>query len=393
MLGELSSEEEGELQSSFPLNYTNIEIDAKADESKLSTELISRIAPSGVPPTINYSYTKSVNEQTTEHENFTFHHLHGSTVNSATEEVFTFHPLLTTARHNSGNDLVTEATVQTSSSTRKIEIATSTLFESRTEASTFTDFFSENPKNVLLTSTEAPISTIVSSQTDNESINQQTTVKALLDLNDVEFKETNDEKKNSTVKHDDDQSVENSGNELNESPSDNVHSLTPPIISVLQTTSSTQSNSISAASPSPNLGKDDYENKQSTVSVAQKDSSGTEKENGLQIDFDLMEDRNDSESSNISRPTRLHDFFFHSLISVLKANESRDREFNKTLQAEIEKREHFVGLPGDLVLSTSHLYDFISTVRGATLRNLIRTLFCCTVTIYQNIFIFANTSH
>lgn len=286
---------------------------------------IDSIAYSEVATTKQYFSQTEVDIKATT-GNFTFHPIHVSTVGEATtEEVFSFHPLATTTQLSNGGNLVTEATVKMSSSTQKIEIESSKKFELEFETSTIvksTDFFSENPKNILVTSTETPISTLVPSPTS----------KPLFDSNDVETTKNDDLNKISTIKHGDEKDqLENTENELHESQAtERSGRLIPTIFSTLQTTPSSLNIDVSLT-PAPSEGL----TKEATVdSYTQTDSS-------------RLDDRNESEDSNETSTTQMKAFLFHSIISVLKANESLEREFNMTLAAELEKREHFMGLPGE----------------------------------------------
>lgn len=62
---------------------------------------------------------------------------------------------------------------------------------------------------------------------------------------------------------------------------------------------------------------------------------------------DLLEsssDRNELTFANISRKPKFRNFFYYYFITAIKANETRVREINKTIEA---GKEHFLGLPGD----------------------------------------------
>lgn len=84
------------------------------------------------------------------------------------------------------------------------------------------------------------------------------------------------------------------------------------------------------------------------TSITQSENTSQANDHNSSVENDYLHDRNDSSSVNSTRKPRLRNFFYYYFITAIKANESRARELNKTLEEEeIAKQEFFLGLPGD----------------------------------------------
>lgn len=166
LVGELTGQEEGELEfvSILALIPTNTKLYGKEYENDnfttISNQDVRDLMPKSPINETTYGNRTDFSKTATSpmEEVFTFHPLAGitfetkigETLRTTSEEVFSFHPLLTTPEMSVSN--VTETTT-TKIPTSSIPKEQTSMSQTTTETA-FTDFFSENPKNVLITSTE-----------------------------------------------------------------------------------------------------------------------------------------------------------------------------------------------------------------------------------------------
>ena len=339
-------------------------------------------------------------QSTIEHENLTFYPIVSSTlsttvaltIKATTEEVFTFHPLITTQnysfvasteRHNDGTRTSTASSeINLTSSSTLISVVTTqksnndvtnvqtvlssetTSFESTTQP-TVTNFLPDNTKNVLSSPTEQPESTSQRRpSSDNEPI---VTTKKSLNSNEIDDDKADNEDKKvmseapvEVTEHE--QSVDNIENifftESNPTIND-VHESTQSVLitHLLTTVSSSKTtnvdrNAIESTSVDPKQFSEsmlDVDKSTETSShVTQTEKSLSLNDESI-INYDLLNDPINSQASNSTRKIRLRNFFYYYFINAFKANESRARETNKTFEGHNDeaRNESFLGLPGD----------------------------------------------
>lgn len=384
--------------------------------STLETERIAHESATETPLTRIYVESESVvvlNQSTTQ-EVFTFSPINGSTVTEATVKIstaFTFLPLITTSTkttqishgtemtddvttttsplkgttdvveidtatrlsqvevstttqtsHESETEIVDDMKIKTSTtveSTAKLDVDEENLttrFSPGTSSSPVTNFFSDNPKNVLSPSTE-----------------KIETTSELLPFNSNEVEEDENDKVNHYKKsftekpiNENEQSIDKIENVLvTEAADDRVE-----FVVTLQTITTTISNSasisvdgnvtlISSAKPStveihpePTQTIDEAISTESSAEESKSSSESSQNELSTN-DYELLHDRNESIVSNATRKPRLRNFFHYYFITAIKANESRARELNRTLEEEEAKQQSFLG-PGDQESCVEH---------------------------------------
>jgi hypothetical protein len=219
-------------------------------------------------------------------------------------------------------------------------------------------------------STEKPeIETAVVPSVDDELSDDKVTTENSLNSNEVEdstelnFKSSTTEKSNHEKENsneDDESNALVSDNEPTElaSPSMNSHFLT---------------------STEPSKDENKMFDDKNFESSATEESEARSDEKFSETDNELLHDRNESNVVDGTRKPRMRNFFYYYFITAIRANESRAREMNKTLEAEAQ-REHFMGLPGDRScvehqFSSVCFYVFVVANREAISRLFTRTNF------------------
>lgn len=296
---------------------------------------------------------------------------------------FTFHPLATTTQKTNQFDANVKVTTEKAnypserSHEDKTESSLSTEGLKSSTPSLVTSFFSDNPKNILITSTIKPLTT------SDLSIDQlvATSVKPV-DENDVEIDDSSQSstKKTSIDEHDESESNDNKVNELATGDSNILVQAVTEIISSSDDVTeasvnsqsefpssfsndsvaslSTKASEIDASSASE---KDKTDKHSSTIdevsssnitpTVAMPDDSQEDDISSILHEF--FNDRNETRLVNVSRKHRMRNFFYYYFITAAKSNST---DVNRTIiigeKDEIEdenekNQEKFLGLPGD----------------------------------------------
>jgi hypothetical protein len=271
-----------------------------------------------------------------------------------------------------------------SDSSENVEYESNSCIETSTQ-SVSTDFFSESPKNVLLTSTEKVELTSKILSID-ESSDETTATEGSIDLNDVDDEtKGHDHKKGTTVHQKDDDDFENE-QKVNEQENQIIHESTEMSIEPFYTKSgfditkhltifTTESNQdsennvfeLTATSQTErtftSFSTEKQSSEKSTKSVfeisTKVDMYSTETSNGPTVlvntqnyDNEIMTDddelmNNATEISNATRKPKFKNFFYYYFITSIKANESRVKEIKNSTEELEGDPASFMGIPGE----------------------------------------------
>lgn len=323
-----------------------------------------------------------------------------ATISTTTEEPFTFHPIGTTTKLSDPNQNVPStfgnlltSTESLMTSTKSFETTTNLPTKSfsktvtidvdsqstNTEPSSLnpslsTDFYSENPKNILRVTTEKADSTLKFLPVDDD-LNDPVivTTESLIDLNEIvdETKEY-EHKKGTTVENNEDEMeneqkdetgnqmiTEESGfdHEVSSLKSDLVPTSTKAnLVSKIEGTSETSTTLITENSVTSVTELSTHQTFETFTKIADEKTDLTSTETSVtssqNVDFDstvdgeLLYDRNGSEVSNTTRKPKFKNFFYYYFIASMKANESRAKETNLTDEV-AGSQAMFMGIPGE----------------------------------------------